>query len=41
MSWVTMRRRPSIILVAPGAVYGSGRYMIAPSAKIVSIDSDD
>ena len=30
-----------IIVVAPGAVYGSGRYMIAPSAKIISIESDD
>ena len=30
-----------IVVVVPGAVYGSGRYMIAPSAKIISIDSDD
>ena len=30
-----------IIVVALGGVYGSGRYMIAPSAKIISIDSDD
>lgn len=30
-----------IIVVTPGAVYGSGRYMLAPSAKIISIDSDD
>lgn len=30
-----------IIVVVPGAVYGSGRYMIAPNAKIISIDSDD
>ena len=30
-----------IIVVVPGAVAGSGRYMIAPSAKIISIDSDD
>ena len=30
-----------IVVVVPGALYGSGRYMIAPSAKIISIDSDD
>jgi hypothetical protein len=30
-----------IVVVVPGAVYGNGRYMIAPSAKIISIDSDD
>jgi hypothetical protein len=30
-----------IVVVAPGALYGSGRYLIAPSAKIISIDSDD
>ena len=30
-----------IVVVVPGAVYGSGRYLIAPSAKIISIDSDD
>ena len=34
----------AIVVVAPGHIYGSGRapvYMIAPSAKIISIDSDD
>ena len=34
----------AIVVVVPGHLYGSGRapvYMIAPSAKIISIDSDD
>jgi hypothetical protein len=30
-----------IVVVVPGAVSGNGRYMIAPSAKIISIDSED
>ena len=39
---LSMRRRSAgIVVVVPGAVYGSGRYMFAPSAKIISIDSDD
>ena len=31
----------AIVVVVPGALYTTGRYMIAPSAKIISIDSDD
>ena len=30
-----------IVVVVPGAAYGSGRFMFAPSAKIISIDSED
>ncbi|HYI27127.1 MAG TPA: hypothetical protein VD863_04670 [Bradyrhizobium sp.] len=30
-----------IVVVVPGAVYGSGRYMFAPNAKIISIDNED
>jgi hypothetical protein len=30
-----------IVVIAPSAVYGSGRYLIAPSAKIISIDRDE
>jgi hypothetical protein len=30
-----------IVVVVPGAVYSSGGYMVAPSAKIISIDSGD
>ena len=31
----------AVVVVVPGALYTTGRYMIAPSAKIISIDSDD
>jgi hypothetical protein len=30
-----------IVVVIPGAAYGQGRYIIAPAAKIISIDSDE
>ena len=30
-----------IFVVVPGTVYATGRYMIAPSAKIISIDPED
>jgi hypothetical protein len=30
-----------IVVVVPGAVYGTGRYMFAPNAKIISIESDE
>jgi hypothetical protein len=31
----------AVVVVVPGALAITGRYMIAPSAKIISIDSDD
>jgi hypothetical protein len=30
-----------IVVVVPGAVHGTGRYMFAPSAKIISIENGD
>ncbi|MEA2981159.1 MAG: hypothetical protein QOF09_2982 [Alphaproteobacteria bacterium] len=30
-----------VVVVVPGGFYATGRYLIAPSAKIISIDTDD
>ncbi|MEA3027521.1 MAG: hypothetical protein QOF91_2806 [Alphaproteobacteria bacterium] len=30
-----------VVVVVPGGFYTTGRYLIAPSAKIISIDTDD
>ena len=31
----------AVVVVVPGVLYTTGRYMIAPSAKIISIDNND
>jgi hypothetical protein len=31
----------AVVVVVPGAAYGHGRYLLAPGAKIISIDRDD